>query len=192
MASAMSLVQLASPHPLCRHQSSQRQQTDKPHKPHDLLLLRRRRTAMTSSVLLLLPLRLSSPDAASSFELRLTVPDQTVEEAEATIRSHARDLLDIKPFLESESWREAQLALRESSAYLKQDIYTIIQGKPGGQRAILRKLYSELFNNVTTVCMCVWFLCSFRPFLVLTTDSLSGEKNGCSSTTQPETKMQAQ
>lgn len=102
---------------------------------------------MASSVLL--PSSLSSPDAASSFDLRFTVPDQTVEEAEATIRIHARDLVDIKPLLELESWREAQLALRESSAYLKQDIYTIIQGKPGGQRATLRKLYSELFNNVT-------------------------------------------
>lgn len=171
MASPMSLVHLASQHPICRHQSSQKQQTNKPHKTELLLT---RRSAMASSVLL--PSSLSSPDAASSFDLRFTVPDQTVEEAEATIRIHARDLVDIKPLLELESWREAQLALRESSAYLKQDIYTIIQGKPGGQRATLRKLYSELFNNVTKVCtyICMlWFLCRFRPFLVLTTESLS-------------------
>lgn len=93
--------------------------------------------------------------AASAFELRFTVPDQTVEEAEAVIRSHAQDLLQIKTLIESESWRDAQFALRESSSYLKQDLYTIIQGKPGSQRSLLRKLYSTLFNNVSKVCFFV-------------------------------------
>ncbi|CBI31764.3 unnamed protein product, partial [Vitis vinifera] len=42
-----------------------------------------------------------------------------------------------------------QKALRKSSSLLKQDIYTIIQSKPGSMRPQLRKLYSNLFNNVT-------------------------------------------
>lgn len=47
------------------------------------------------------------------------------------------------------SWREAQRALRNRSALLKQDIYTIIQGKPGSERPQLRKMYSTLFNSVS-------------------------------------------
>ena len=80
---------------------------------------------------------------------RMTVPDQTVEEAESGIREHAMSLVQVKPLLESESWKDAQKELRKSSSYLKQDIYTIIQGKPGPERAQLRILYSKLFNDVT-------------------------------------------
>jgi len=90
-------------------------------------------------------------NAVSAFELRMTVPDQTVEEAEAVVRTHAQDLLQIKALVESETWREAQFALRESSGYLKQDLYTIIEAKPASQRPVLRKLYSTLFNNVSKV-----------------------------------------
>ncbi|OVA08935.1 Photosystem II PsbQ [Macleaya cordata] len=79
----------------------------------------------------------------------MTVPDQTIEEAETGIKTHVQDLLNVKELIELESWRETQKALRRSSSYLKQDIYTLIQAKPGNQRPLLRKLYSELFNNVT-------------------------------------------
>ncbi|KAI3521846.1 hypothetical protein L1887_11321 [Cichorium endivia] len=80
---------------------------------------------------------------------RMTVPDQTVEEAENGIREHAMNLVQVKDLLELESWKEAQKELRKSASYLKQDIYTIIQGKPGMERAQLRNLYSKLFNDVT-------------------------------------------
>ncbi|XP_076904034.1 psbQ-like protein 3, chloroplastic [Bidens hawaiensis] len=80
---------------------------------------------------------------------RMTVPDQTVEEAENGIREHAMSLVQVKKLLELESWKEAQKELRKSASYLKQDIYTIIQGKPGMERAQLRNLYSKLFNGVT-------------------------------------------
>ncbi|KAL8250534.1 hypothetical protein R6Q59_034227 [Mikania micrantha] len=80
---------------------------------------------------------------------RMTVPDQTVEEAEKGIREHAMSLIQVKELLELESWKEAQKELRKRASYLKQDIYTIIQGKPGMERAQLRNLYSKLFNGVT-------------------------------------------
>ncbi|KAK1433675.1 hypothetical protein QVD17_10590 [Tagetes erecta] len=80
---------------------------------------------------------------------RMTVPDQTVEEAENGIREHATSLVQVKRLLETESWKEAQKELRKSASYLKQDIYTIIQGKPGDERAQLRNLYTKLFNGVT-------------------------------------------
>ncbi|GKB05385.1 PsbQ-like protein 3, chloroplastic [Tanacetum coccineum] len=80
---------------------------------------------------------------------RMTVPDQTVEEAESGIREHAMSLVQVKDLLELEAWKDAQKELRKSASYLKQDIYTIIQGKPGPERAQLRNLYSKLFNGVT-------------------------------------------
>ncbi|KDP33185.1 hypothetical protein JCGZ_13450 [Jatropha curcas] len=89
------------------------------------------------------------PEIAFGLDMRMVAPDQTIEEAESVIRDHAQSLLDIKGLLESESWREAQKELRRSSSNLKLDIYTIIQSKPGSERPQLRKLYSDLFNNVT-------------------------------------------
>lgn len=77
------------------------------------------------------------------------MPDQTVEEAENGIKSHAQGLLQVKETLQLESWKEAQKELRRSSALLKQDLYTIIQSKPPAQRPQLRNLYSILFNNVS-------------------------------------------
>ena len=49
------------------------------------------------------------------------------------------------------AWRELQTALRASAANLNQDLYAIIQARPPGQRPELRRLYSDLFNNVTRV-----------------------------------------
>lgn len=104
--------------------------------------------ALTASLLLVTEV-ISSDKSAGGFEFRMTVPDQTVEEAESTIRDHAQALLGVKSLIEAESWREAQRELRKNSSYLKQDIYTIIQSKEGSVRPLLRKLYSNLFNNVT-------------------------------------------
>lgn len=89
--------------------------------------------------------------SANGFDFGFVAPDQTIEEAESGVRSHTQALLQIRDLLESESWKEAQKALRRSSALLKKDIYTIIQNKPGSERPQLRKLYSSLFNNVTRV-----------------------------------------
>ncbi|XP_068645383.1 psbQ-like protein 3, chloroplastic [Aristolochia californica] len=87
---------------------------------------------------------------AAAFDFRITTPDQTLEEAVIGVKVHARELLGIKPLIELQSWGEVQKALRDSSAKLKQDIYTIInQGRPGSQRPLLRQLYSKLFNSVT-------------------------------------------
>lgn len=108
-----------------------------------------RRRALAA--LLLVKEAISSSNAASAFEFRITTPDQTLEEADAVVKIHARELLKIKAYIDSQSWREAQISLRESSSLLKQDLYTIIQAKPGSQRPQLRKLYSILFNNVSMV-----------------------------------------
>ncbi|XP_071916075.1 psbQ-like protein 3, chloroplastic [Coffea arabica] len=86
---------------------------------------------------------------ASGFDFGMTAPEQTLEEAESGIKGHAQSLIQVKELLEAESWNAAQRALRKCSAYLKQDIYTIIQAKPGSERPELRKLYSDLFNSVT-------------------------------------------
>ncbi len=92
-----------------------------------------------------------SGQVAVGFDLNLVATGRTFEEAKSEIRGHAQALLQIKSLIESESWGEAQKVLRKNSAVLKQDIYTIIQGKPGSERPELRKLYSNLFNNATRV-----------------------------------------
>lgn len=89
--------------------------------------------------------------AAGAFDLdlRITIPEQSSEEAEANVRTHARNLVRVKVYIDARSWRELQMALRASAANLKQDLYAIIQARPGSQRPELRRLYSDLFNSVT-------------------------------------------
>ncbi|WOH03445.1 hypothetical protein DCAR_0622843 [Daucus carota subsp. sativus] len=107
-----------------------------------------RRSALFLPLLLVLP-STTPLEKANAFDFSLTVPDQTLEEAEAGIKPHAQSLLQVKEDLELESWKEAQRELRKSSALLKQDLYTIIQSKPPVQRPQLRNMYSILFNSVT-------------------------------------------
>ncbi|XP_022728172.1 psbQ-like protein 3, chloroplastic [Durio zibethinus] len=94
-------------------------------------------------------LLIKEENIAYGLDLKMVAPEQTLEEAENGVQNHAKALLQVKDLIDSKSWREAQKELRKSSSLLKQDIYTIIQGKPGGERPQLRKLYSNLFNNVT-------------------------------------------
>ncbi|MCD9639523.1 hypothetical protein HAX54_024106 [Datura stramonium] len=89
---------------------------------------------------------LSEQQIANAFDFRITVPDQTLEEAENGIQSHAHNLLQVKELLEAESWKEAQRALRKSSALLKQDIYTIIQAKPARDKDVPRVW--ECYDNI--------------------------------------------
>uniref|UniRef100_A0A0F7GXW0 PQL-like protein n=1 Tax=Monsonia marlothii TaxID=163685 RepID=A0A0F7GXW0_9ROSI len=105
----------------------------------------------TMSSILLLGDSIFNKECANGFDFRLVAPDQTVEEAESEIRGHAQDLVQVKTLLESESWKEAQKELRRSSARLRSDIYTIIQSKPGSERPLLRKLYTDIFTNVSNL-----------------------------------------
>ncbi|CAL5026374.1 unnamed protein product [Urochloa decumbens] len=114
----------------------------------------RRLAAATATATALLATRLLAPAAsvaAGAFDLRLMLPEQSSEEAEATVRAHARNLLRVKQFADAGAWRELQAALRASASNLKQDLYAIIQARPAAQRPELRRLYSDLFNSVTSL-----------------------------------------
>ncbi|GLT57640.1 hypothetical protein SLA2020_305970 [Shorea laevis] len=125
--------------------------TCSPEMPPRLIQPRRRESVLMATVasILLANETTFHTQTAHGFELKMTAPEQTLEEAESGVREHAQALLEVKDLIEAESWREAQKALRKRSSFLKQDMYTIIQAKPGNQRPQLRKLYSDLFNNVS-------------------------------------------
>ncbi|CAL5015869.1 unnamed protein product [Urochloa decumbens] len=121
-------------------------------KPAGTTSSSRRLAAATAAALL--ATRLLAPAAsvaAGAFDLRLMLPEQSSEEAEATVRAHARNLLRVKQFADAGAWRELQAALRASASNLKQDLYAIIQARPAAQRPELRRLYSDLFNSVTSL-----------------------------------------
>ncbi|CAI9281516.1 unnamed protein product [Lactuca saligna] len=137
--------------PSGKHNEKKRMKETKLHCKHTHIT-RRNATSLFLFLSSSIPLQSQQAYAAESSILdmfRMTVPDQTVEEAENGIREHAMSLVQVKDLLELESWKEAQKELRKSASYLKQDIYTIIQGKPGMERPQLRNLYSKLFNDVT-------------------------------------------
>ena len=92
---------------------------------------------------------------ASGLDFGIMVPDQSLEEAESGIRGHLDSLLQVKALIDSESWREARSFLRKSASYAKRDFYTIIQSRPPSQRPQLRKLYFDLFNNVSKVSLLI-------------------------------------
>jgi hypothetical protein len=115
---------------------------------------RRRLAAIASTALLASSSRLLAPAGArgaGSFDLRITVPEESSEEAEAVVRAHAWNLLRVKRLIDAAAWRELQAELRASASNLKQDLYAIIQASPASQRSELRELYSDLFNSVTDV-----------------------------------------
>uniref|UniRef100_A0A0D9W7A7 Uncharacterized protein n=1 Tax=Leersia perrieri TaxID=77586 RepID=A0A0D9W7A7_9ORYZ len=113
------------------------------HKPATAKGRRRLAAALLASQLL------PPGGAAGAFDLRITVPEQSGEEAEAVVRIHARNLVRVKQLIDAKSWRELQLALRSSASNLKQDLYAIIQASPASRRPELRRLYSDLFDSVT-------------------------------------------
>ncbi|KAL6903714.1 hypothetical protein ACP4OV_004527 [Aristida adscensionis] len=111
-----------------------------------------RRRLATAAAAALLASQLPAPAAsraAGALDLRIMVPEQSSEEAEAVVRTHARNLVRVKRLIDDRSWREMQAALRASASNLKQDLYTIIQASPPARRPELRGLYSKLFNCVT-------------------------------------------
>jgi len=122
----------------------------RPQKQKPAATSRRLATAALLASRLLAPAA-GSAAAAGAFDLRITLPEQSSEEAEAVVRTHARNLLRVKRLADAGAWRELQAALRASASNLKQDLYAIIQARPAGQRPDLRRLYSDLFNSVTSV-----------------------------------------
>uniref|UniRef100_A0ACD5UDQ7 Uncharacterized protein n=1 Tax=Avena sativa TaxID=4498 RepID=A0ACD5UDQ7_AVESA len=121
------------------------------HQPQEPTTTTSRRSLSTAAALIASHLLPPTTGTAGAFELdlRITIPEQSGEEAEANVRTHARNLVRVKEYIDARSWRELQVALRASAANLKQDLYAIIQARPGSQRPELRRLYSDLFNNVT-------------------------------------------
>ncbi|KAL6651060.1 hypothetical protein ACP70R_009985 [Stipagrostis hirtigluma subsp. patula] len=109
-----------------------------------------RRLAMAAAAVVGTAL-LASTRGTGALDLRITVPEQSSEEAEAVVRTHARNLVRVKQFIDARSWRELQAALRAAASNLKLDLYAIIQASPASRRPELRGLYSKLFNSVTSL-----------------------------------------
>ncbi|XP_066348462.1 psbQ-like protein 3, chloroplastic [Miscanthus floridulus] len=134
--------------------SNSKQQSQRPGAPASAAATTSRRRLATAAGAAVLASQLLPPvasSAAGTFDLRLTLPEKSSEEAEAVVRTHARNLLGVKRFIDAGAWRELQAALRASASNLKQDLYAIIQARPTGQRPELRRLYSDLFNSVTSL-----------------------------------------
>lgn len=124
---------------------------------------RRLATTIASTAVLLASSQLLAPASArGGVDLRITVPEESREEAEAVVRTHARNLLRVKRLIDAGAWREMQAELRASASNLKQDLYAIINASPVSQRAELRRLYSNLFysvTNVSTILVTFLFVC---------------------------------
>jgi hypothetical protein len=161
-ASLLSLAETTSPKPPSSNSTS-KQQSQRSRAATTISSSSRRRLAATAGAIILasqlLPPVASS--AAGTFDLQLMLPEKSSEEAEAVVRTHARNLLGVKRFIDAGAWRELQAALRSNASNLKQDLYAIIQARPTGQRSELRRLYSDLFNSVTSVSVRLGVL-SFR------------------------------
>ncbi|TVU15176.1 hypothetical protein EJB05_38683, partial [Eragrostis curvula] len=119
---------------------------------------RRLVTIAMASAALLAPQLLLPPAAArgagafdGALDLRIIIPEESSEEAQAVVRTHARNLLRVKRLIDAGAWRELQAELRASASNLKQDLYAIIQATDPTRRADLRRLYSDLFNSVTSL-----------------------------------------
>jgi Oxygen evolving enhancer protein 3 (PsbQ) len=137
------------------------------------LISRRCLTSISLGATLLYKDFFSASSTASAVEFRWTVPGQSLEDAYTKVRLHATNLLKIKASIDSKSWKEAHITLKEASPLLKQDMYTIIQKKPPNERGELRRLYTYLFNNVTTVSHKIYLYMQFTYIFLLPAQKLN-------------------
>ncbi|TVU15150.1 hypothetical protein EJB05_38657, partial [Eragrostis curvula] len=153
-ATSLSPADAASPN---KPPSVGQQQRQRP-EPATATSRRRLVTIAMASAALLAPQLLLPPAAArgagafdGALDLRIIIPEESSEEAQAVVRTHARNLLRVKRLIDAGAWRELQAELRASASNLKQDLYAIIQATDPTRRAELRRLYSDLFNSVTSL-----------------------------------------
>uniref|UniRef100_A0A7N0UCF9 16 kDa subunit of oxygen evolving system of photosystem II n=1 Tax=Kalanchoe fedtschenkoi TaxID=63787 RepID=A0A7N0UCF9_KALFE len=69
-------------------------------------------------------------------------------EAAARAKESAKDIINVKEFIDKKAWPYVQNDLRSKASYLRYDLNTVISAKPKGEKEALKELSSKLFASI--------------------------------------------
>ncbi|CAI9270158.1 unnamed protein product [Lactuca saligna] len=91
-------------------------------------------------------------DEARDFDLplknRFFIQPLSPTEATARVKESAKEIVNVKEFIDKKAWPYVQNDLRLKSEYLRYDLKTIISAKPKDEKKALKDLTGKLFQNM--------------------------------------------
>nr|KAJ0226245.1 hypothetical protein LSAT_V11C100047590 [Lactuca sativa] len=91
-------------------------------------------------------------DEARDFDLplknRFFIQPLSPTEATARVKESAKEIVNVKEFIDKKAWPYVQNDLRLKSEYLRYDLKTIISAKPKDEKKELKDLTGKLFQNM--------------------------------------------
>lgn len=104
-------------------------------------------------------------DEARDFDLplkkRFYFQPLTPTEAVARAKESAKEIVNVKEFIDKKAWPYVQNDLRLKSEYLRYDLNTIIAAKPKAEKKELKDLTGKLFQNMSDVSFVTYSLSLF-------------------------------
>ncbi|PSR98531.1 Oxygen-evolving enhancer protein like [Actinidia chinensis var. chinensis] len=78
---------------------------------------------------------------------------QPLSPAEAAVRAKesAKDIVNVKEFIDKKAWPYVQNDLRLKASYLRYDLNTVISSKPKDQKKPLKDLAGKLFQDISNL-----------------------------------------
>ncbi|WP_411024846.1 photosystem II protein PsbQ, partial [Salmonella sp. s57610] len=71
--------------------------------------------------------------------------------AVARAKESAKDIVNVKEFIEKKAWPYVQMDLRNKAGALRFDLNTIISAKPKEQKVALKALTGKLFQDISNL-----------------------------------------
>lgn len=81
------------------------------------------------------------------FYLQPLTPDQAAQRA----KESAKDIINVKQFIDKKAWPYVQNDLRLKAEYLRYDLKTVISAKPKDEKKQLQELSGKLFKAISDV-----------------------------------------
>lgn len=103
-------------------------------------------------------------DQARDFQLplkeRFYIQPLSPTEAVARAKESAKEIVNVKAFIDKKAWPYVQNDLRLRASYLRYDINTVIAAKPKEEKKSLKEISDKLFTTISNVSLCkpVFFL----------------------------------
>lgn len=95
---------------------------------------------------------------------------QPLAPAEAAVRAKesAKEIVNVKSFIDKKAWPYVQNDLRSKAEYLRYDLNTVIAAKPKAEKQTLKELTGKLFKHISDVSSLSTYLCFLRRLFTLT------------------------
>ncbi|KAF6173938.1 hypothetical protein GIB67_039889 [Kingdonia uniflora] len=79
---------------------------------------------------------------------RFFLQPKSATEASQRVKESAKEILNVKQFIEKKAWPFVQNDLRSRAQYLRFDLNTVIASKPKEEKAALKELTGKLFQKL--------------------------------------------